>query len=79
MVDGRLQITSPRKARIFPPDVLLAAWQAATDLYDQTAAKNKKFKRGYKAYMAFRNPQYLWRQVAGYPYGNFTIRQRAKG
>ena len=56
-----------------------AAWQAANDLYDQIAAKDEKFKRAYEAYIAFRNKQYLWWQVAEYPYDNFIIRQRAKG
>ena len=65
--------------RMLPPDVLQAAWQAATDLYEQTAAKDEKFKRAYEAYMAFRNQLYLWRQVAEYPYDNFIIRQRPKG
>ena len=30
-------------------------------------------------YMAFRNEQYLWWQVAEYNYDNFMIRQRSKG
>ena len=79
MVDGRIQIILPGIARIFPPDALLAAWQAATDLYEHTAAKDKKFKRASEAYMSFRNQQYLWREVAAYPYDNFIVRQRAKG
>jgi hypothetical protein len=29
--------------------------------------------------MSFRNDQYVWWQVAEYPYDNFIIRQRAKG
>jgi hypothetical protein len=57
-------------ARIFLPNAFQAAWQAATDLYDQTAAKDKKFKRACEAYTAFRNRQHLWRQVAEYPCDN---------
>jgi TRAP-type mannitol/chloroaromatic compound transport system substrate-binding protein len=49
MVDGRLQMIPPRIVCIFPPDVLQAACQAATNLYEQTAAKDEKFKRVYEA------------------------------
>jgi TRAP-type mannitol/chloroaromatic compound transport system substrate-binding protein len=58
--------------------VLQAAWQAATDSYDQTAAKGKKFKPAHEACTAFRSQQYL-RRLSEYPDENFIIRQRAKG
>jgi TRAP-type mannitol/chloroaromatic compound transport system substrate-binding protein len=34
---------------MFPPDVLPAAWQAATDYTSRPAAKDEKFKRAYEA------------------------------
>ena len=42
-------------------------------------AINEKFKKVHDAYMAFRNDEYLWWQVAEFSYDNFMIRQRAKG
>ena len=63
----------------FAPDLLEAFWQATEKAYRETAAGDAKFQRLHSAYMDFRNDQYLWWQVAEYPYDNFLIRQRAKG
>ncbi len=65
--------------RAFPPDVMESLWQAANDVYRETASDDPKFQRLHDAYMAARNDQYLWWQVAEYPFDNFVIRQRAKG
>ncbi len=70
---------SGAKLRAFPADVLDACWQAAEAVYRETAAGDPKFKRVHEAYMDFRNNEYLWWQVAEYPFDNFMIRQRAKG
>ena len=47
--------------------------------FRETGAADPTFQRVHDAYMAFRNEQYVWWQVAEYPYDNFIIRQRAKG
>ncbi len=67
------------KLQAFPADVVDAFYQASEKTYAETAAANAKFQRLHKAYMEFRNDQYLWWQVAEYPFDNFMIRQRAKG
>ena len=60
----------------FPQEVMQACFKAANELYAETSAKNAKFKKVHDAYMAFRNDQYLWWQVAEYNYDNFMIRAR---
>jgi TRAP-type mannitol/chloroaromatic compound transport system substrate-binding protein len=72
-------VASGAQLRGFPGDVLEACWQAATDTYREMADADEKFRRAQDLYMSFRNDQYLWWQVAEYPYDNFIIRQRAKG
>ena len=67
------------RLKAFPTDIMEASWQAANDVYREIAAQDANFQRLHDAYIAFRNDQYLWWQVAEYPYDNFLIRQRTKG
>lgn len=67
------------RLKAFPTDVMEASWQAANDVFREIATQDANFQRMHDAYMAFRNDQYLWWQVAEYPYDNFLIRQRTKG
>ncbi len=75
----RRLVEAGARLKAFPADVLEALWQATDEVYAQTARENAKFERMRDAYLAYRNDQYLWWQVAEYPYDNFVIRQRAKG
>jgi TRAP-type mannitol/chloroaromatic compound transport system substrate-binding protein len=65
--------------RPFSQEIMEACWKAANELYGEISAQNAAFKKVHDSYMAFRNDQYLWFQVAEYGYDNFMIRQRAKG
>jgi len=67
------------KLRPFPQEVLEACWQAAQAEYREMSEADPVFQRVHDAYMSFRNDQYLWWQVAEYPFDNFAIRQRSKG
>ena len=71
-------VAAGTKLKPFPQSVMEACYTAATQTYAEIGDKNKKFKDMHDAYMAFRNDQYLWWQVAEYNYDNFMIRQRAK-
>jgi TRAP-type mannitol/chloroaromatic compound transport system substrate-binding protein len=62
--------------RLFPQDVLETCYKTANDLYGQLSAGNANFKKIADSYMAFRDDQYLWWQVAEYSFDNFMIRQR---
>ena len=60
----------------FSQDIMAACKKAAEEVYAETSAKNAKFKKVHDHYMAFRNDQYLWWQVAEFNYDNFMIRAR---
>ncbi len=72
-------VTTGAQLRPFPDDIMVASYRNALDIYHELADKNANFKKIHDAYMAFRNDQYLWWQVAEYSYDNFIIRQRARG
>ena len=86
IADGKLPLFEPSgiylygaKLAPFSQEIMEASHKAAMELYAETTAANEKFKKVHDAYMAFRNDEYLWWQVAEYTYDNFMIRQRAKG
>jgi TRAP-type mannitol/chloroaromatic compound transport system substrate-binding protein len=62
----------------FPQAVLEACFNAANDLYSETAAKNAKFKKVYDQWKAFRGEQVLWFRVAEGTFDNFMFRQSAQ-
>jgi TRAP-type mannitol/chloroaromatic compound transport system substrate-binding protein len=59
----------------FPQPVMEACFNAAVELYTETAAKNAKFKKVYDNWKAFRGEQNLWFQVADNTFDNFMVRQ----
>ena len=65
--------------RPFSQEIMEAAFKAANEVYDETAAKNADFKKIYENVRAFRGEEYLWWQVAEFTYDNFMIRARARG
>jgi TRAP-type mannitol/chloroaromatic compound transport system substrate-binding protein len=56
-----------------------ACFNAANELYAETAASNADFKKVYESLTPFRSDQYLWWQVAEYGFDSFMIRARARG
>ncbi|MBX3499820.1 MAG: TRAP transporter substrate-binding protein [Alphaproteobacteria bacterium] len=62
----------------FPAAVLEACYNAATQLYVETSAKNAKFKRVFDSWKAFRNEQVLWFRVAEGTFDNFMGRMSAQ-
>ncbi len=66
------------KLRPFPQPVMDACLKAATEVYADISAKNANFKKFHDHYMAFRNDQYLWWQIAEYNYDYFMIRARSR-
>jgi TRAP-type mannitol/chloroaromatic compound transport system substrate-binding protein len=63
--------------RPFPREVMQAAYQASFEVYDETAAKNPKFKKVYDSWKAFREDEYLWFRVAENPFENFVYQHSA--
>jgi TRAP-type mannitol/chloroaromatic compound transport system substrate-binding protein len=61
----------------FSKDIMQACYKAAFELYDETAAKNEKFKKVYDAWTKFRADEYLWFRVAENSFDSFVYSQSA--
>jgi TRAP-type mannitol/chloroaromatic compound transport system substrate-binding protein len=57
--------------RPFPREVLQACWQSANKIYEETSAKNAKFKKVYDSWVKFRDEEQLWWRVAELTFDNF--------
>lgn len=51
---------------------MAACYKEAFALYEETAAKNPKFKKIYEPWKKFRDDQYLWFRVAENAFDNFV-------
>ncbi len=67
-------VASGTKLTAFPQPVLEACFNAADELYTETAAKNAKFKKVYDSWKPFRAEHALWYQVADNTFDNFMVR-----
>jgi TRAP-type mannitol/chloroaromatic compound transport system substrate-binding protein len=75
----RRLISGGAQPRLFPQEMMEAAFKAANELYDDLNTKNENWKKIYEPFRQFRGEQYLWWQVAEYTFDNFMIRARARG
>ncbi|HQA10755.1 TRAP transporter substrate-binding protein [Zoogloea sp.] len=57
--------------RPFPNDVMAAAYKATNEIYNETAAKNPKFKKIYEHWRKFRDEELQWFAVAENRFDNF--------
>ncbi len=57
----------------FSNDIMAACYKAANELYEETSAKNPKFKKVYDAWSKFRNDQVQWFSIAENRFDNFMI------
>jgi TRAP-type mannitol/chloroaromatic compound transport system substrate-binding protein len=64
--------------RPFPRQVLEVAYQAAFELYEETATRNPRFKKVYAAWRKFRADDYLWFRVAENTFDNFVYAKSAE-
>ncbi len=75
----RRLIQGGTQLRLYPKEVMEAAHTAAFALYEETAAKNEKFKKVYESWKKFREEQLLWFRVAEQGFDAFQFAQSAKG
>ena len=61
------------KLRGFSKSIMEACYKAATDVMNEEAAKNPKFKKIYEPWKRFRQDQNQWYSVAEAPIQNFMI------
>ena len=64
-------ILSGTQLRRFSGDIMETCYKAAFELYDETAAKNPRFRKVYEAWRSFRDEQIAWFGVAERPFDNF--------
>ncbi len=57
--------------RPFPREVMQACYQSANKIYEETSAKNAKFKKVYDSWVKFRDEEQLWWRVAELTFDNF--------
>jgi len=57
----------------FSNDIMAACYKATTEVYDDIATKNAKFKKIYDAWKPFRNDQVAWFSIAENRFDNFMI------
>ena len=74
----RRLVASGALLRPFSRDVLQACYTAANEVYDETAAKNPKFKKVYDQWRAFREEQLTWFRAAEFTFDNFMLHQRPR-
>jgi len=69
-------VANGTQLKAFPPAVMDASLKAAISVYTETSAGNPLFKKVWDSYLAFRNDQYLWWQVAELSYDTYMVRNR---
>ena len=72
-------VAAGTQLRAFSPEILDASYKVTQEALAETASQNADFKKVMDSYVAFRNDQYLWWQVAEYPFDNYMIRARSRG
>lgn len=75
----RSLVAKGTQLRPFSPEILQAAFEAATSTYSEIAASNAKFKKIHDNYMSFRKDAFLWLQIADYGYDSFMMTQQRAG
>jgi TRAP-type mannitol/chloroaromatic compound transport system substrate-binding protein len=70
-------IAGGAKVLPFPQAMMEAAFVAANDIYNETAAKNPKFKKVYESWKPFRAEEVLWFRVVENTFDNFMARLSA--
>ncbi|HMY49139.1 MAG TPA: TRAP transporter substrate-binding protein [Zoogloea sp.] len=73
----RQLIASGTQLRPFSHEIMSAAYQAAHALYDETAAKNPRFRKIYEPWKKFRDDQLQWFAVAESHFDAFMQATRA--
>lgn len=71
-------ISAGAQLRPFSKEIMEASYKAAFELYDETAAKNPKFKKIFEPWKAFLADEQLWWRVAEFNYDYFVLSHQQK-
>ncbi|MCQ4159386.1 TRAP transporter substrate-binding protein DctP [Roseomonas sp. GC11] len=69
----RRLIAGGAQLRPWSREILSAAWKAAHELYEETGAKNERFKTIWESYRRFRDDEFAWFRVAENSFDNFAF------
>jgi TRAP-type mannitol/chloroaromatic compound transport system substrate-binding protein len=69
----RRLIAAGVKLQPFSNELMAACYKAANEVFDETSAKNAKFKKVYDNWLKFRNDQVAWFAIAENRFDNFMI------
>jgi TRAP-type mannitol/chloroaromatic compound transport system substrate-binding protein len=61
------------KLRGFSNDIMAACYKASTEIFDDVATKNAKFRKVYEPWKKFRDEQVQWFSIAENRYDNFMV------
>ncbi|MEW5890057.1 MAG: TRAP transporter substrate-binding protein [Pseudomonadota bacterium] len=66
-------VASGTQLRPFSREIMAAAYKTTFEIYEETAAKNPRFRKVYEHWKKFREDQNLWFRVAENAYDNFVF------
>jgi TRAP-type mannitol/chloroaromatic compound transport system substrate-binding protein len=69
----RRLIASGTQLRAFSREIMMACYKAAMEVYEETSAKNAKFKKVYESWKKFRDEEFLWFRYAENTFDNFAF------
>ena len=64
-------VAAGTKLHAFDKSILMAAYEAAMQLYSDLSSKNPNWKKVYEDYAAFRDEQHLWFRFTEAGFDNF--------
>ena len=72
-------VATGAQLRPFPEDVMMAAFDASRQVYEEIGAQNASFKKQYEAMRPYMNDWYLYSQTAEYTYDTMMMVQQRNG
>ena len=69
----RRLIAGGAQLRVWPREIMQAAWREANAMYDDIASRNPNFKKVWDSYRPWRGEQFQWFRVAENSYENFAF------
>ena len=72
-------VAAGAQLRPFPEDVMMAAFDASREVYEEIGAQNAAFKKMYEAMRPYMNDWYLYSQTAEYTYDTMMMVQQRNG
>jgi TRAP-type mannitol/chloroaromatic compound transport system substrate-binding protein len=71
-------VAAGTQLRPYPREVMEACYKAALVVYEETSARNAKFKKVFDSWKQFREDVFLWFRVAELTYASFAFVQSGK-